>query len=184
MRECLYFSFIILLSLFVLPAYRANISCKTLFPSFMNETDLIDRKFHNHNHHQTYPAEIRADYDEKSTTPPNSNLMIYDSENGGSIGSDGGGGLVIGDHNGNTTTVKYNQHVIAAKTQFLNGNTSPATALSLNLDLGRKNLTFNSDQVQCLCEALLQSGDVEKLTTFLWSLPHNDLYRTDESVLR
>lgn len=173
----------ILCRLFVLPAYRANISCKTLFPSFMNETDLIDRKFHNINH-QTYPAEIRSDYDEKSTTPPNSNLMIYDSENGGSIGSDGGGGLVIGDHNGNTTTVKYNQHVIAAKTQFLNGNTSPPTGLSLNLDLGRKNLTFNSDQVQCLCEALLQSGDVEKLTTFLWSLPHNDLYRTDESVLR
>lgn len=39
-------------------------------------------------------------------------------------------------------------------------------------------------QVQCLCEALQQKGDVEKLATFLWSLPTSDLFRTNESVLR
>lgn len=29
-----------------------------------------------------------------------------------------------------------------------------------------------------------QKGDVEKLATLLWSLPSNDLLRTDESILR
>ncbi|XP_037033127.1 homeobox protein six1 isoform X2 [Bradysia coprophila] len=55
---------------------------------------------------------------------------------------------------------------------------------SVNIDIGRRYLTFTPDQVTCLCEALQQKGDVEKLASFLWSLPSNDIFRTNESVLR
>lgn len=43
---------------------------------------------------------------------------------------------------------------------------------------------FATVQVQCLCEALQQKGDVDKLASFLWNLPSNEMYRSNESVLR
>lgn len=48
----------------------------------------------------------------------------------------------------------------------------------------RRYLNFNSEQVQCLCEALQQKGDIEKLAAFLWSLPTGELLRGNETVLR
>lgn len=38
-------------------------------------------------------------------------------------------------------------------------------------------------QVQCMCEALQQKGDVEKLATFLWSLPP-ELTSNSDTILR
>ncbi|XP_031346107.1 homeobox protein six1-like isoform X1 [Photinus pyralis] len=49
---------------------------------------------------------------------------------------------------------------------------------------GKKLLSFSADQVQCMCEALHQRGDVERLATFLWSLPPSELLRGNESILR
>jgi homeobox protein SIX4 len=51
-------------------------------------------------------------------------------------------------------------------------------------DSDRKCFCFSPEQVQCMCEALQQIGDVEKLATFLWSLPPSELVRGNESVLR
>lgn len=48
----------------------------------------------------------------------------------------------------------------------------------------RRCLNFNSEQVQCLCEALQQKGDIENLAAFLWSLPPSELLRGNETVLR
>ncbi|GBP26308.1 Homeobox protein SIX4 [Eumeta japonica] len=48
----------------------------------------------------------------------------------------------------------------------------------------RRCVNFNSEQVQCVCEALQQKGDIEKLATFLWSLPPSELLRGNDSVLR
>lgn len=48
----------------------------------------------------------------------------------------------------------------------------------------RRTLNFNSEQVQCVCEALQQKGDIEKLAAFLWSLPTSELLRGNETVLR
>lgn len=48
----------------------------------------------------------------------------------------------------------------------------------------RRCLNFNSEQVQCVCEALQQKGDIEKLAAFLWSLPESELQRGNETVLR
>ena len=46
------------------------------------------------------------------------------------------------------------------------------------------NLTFSADQVACVCDALRQSGDLERLARFLWSLPPNELLNGTESVLK
>lgn len=54
----------------------------------------------------------------------------------------------------------------------------------LNMDLGRKQLDFSPDHMQCLCEALQQKGDVEKLASLLWSVPSSDFIRSNESILR
>lgn len=35
-----------------------------------------------------------------------------------------------------------------------------------------------------MCEALHQRGDIERLATFLWSLPQSDLLGGNESILR
>lgn len=45
-------------------------------------------------------------------------------------------------------------------------------------------LDFNSDQVQCVCEALMQKGDNEKLASFLWNLPPTEVMKNNEAVLR
>lgn len=48
----------------------------------------------------------------------------------------------------------------------------------------RRYLSFNADQVQCVCEALQQKGDIEKLSSFLWNLPPSVATVNNESVLR
>lgn len=67
-----------------------------------------------------------------------------------------------------------------------NGSSGIGSTLQANnsIEFGRKGLSFSPDHVQCLCEALQQRGDVEKLATFLWNLPTNELFRSNESVLR
>ncbi|CAG4975238.1 unnamed protein product [Colias eurytheme] len=47
-----------------------------------------------------------------------------------------------------------------------------------------RRMNFNSEQVQCMCEALQQKGDIEKLAAFLWSLPESQLLCGNETVLR
>ncbi|XP_052871748.1 homeobox protein SIX4 [Anopheles cruzii] len=51
-------------------------------------------------------------------------------------------------------------------------------------DMERKCFSFSPDQIQCMCEALQQEGDLEKLATFLWSLSPSDLISGNESLLR
>ncbi|XP_024286006.1 homeobox protein SIX4 [Oncorhynchus tshawytscha] len=45
-------------------------------------------------------------------------------------------------------------------------------------------LAFSPDQVACVCEALQQGGNVDRLARFLWSLPQSDLLRGNESILK
>ncbi|ELT94068.1 hypothetical protein CAPTEDRAFT_227938 [Capitella teleta] len=47
-----------------------------------------------------------------------------------------------------------------------------------------KALTFSPEQVACVCEALQQSGNMERLARFLWSLPPSELLRGSEAVLK
>lgn len=72
----------------------------------------------------------------------------------------------------------------------LSSSTNLPTTLAMpsnnnsTLDFGRKYLAFSPDHIQCLCEALQQKGDVEKLASFLWNLPSNEMFRSNESILR
>ncbi|XP_030626907.1 homeobox protein SIX4b [Chanos chanos] len=52
------------------------------------------------------------------------------------------------------------------------------------LDCTPASLAFSPEQVACVCEALLQGGNVDRLARFLWSLPQSDLLRGNESILK
>jgi homeobox protein SIX4 len=52
------------------------------------------------------------------------------------------------------------------------------------MEVNKKYFSFTPDQVQCMCEALQQKNDIDKLTTFLWGLPPDDLLSSNESILR
>lgn len=45
-------------------------------------------------------------------------------------------------------------------------------------------LGFTQEQVACVCEVLEQSGNIERLGRFLWSLPPCELLHRNESVLK
>ena len=64
------------------------------------------------------------------------------------------------------------------------GTPSPSSTLSNSEASNGKNLTFSPDQVACVCEALQQKGDIDRLARFLWSLPPNELLRGSEAVLK
>lgn len=49
---------------------------------------------------------------------------------------------------------------------------------------GHPSLGFTQEQVACVCEVLQQSGDIERLARFLWSLPACELLHKNESVLK
>ncbi|GAB0096391.1 Protein sine oculis [Sergentomyia squamirostris] len=52
---------------------------------------------------------------------------------------------------------------------------------------GRESLPsfgFTQEQVACVCEVLQQSGQIERLGRFLWSLPQCDKLQLNESVLK
>ncbi|KAG8449374.1 hypothetical protein GDO86_016140 [Hymenochirus boettgeri] len=58
------------------------------------------------------------------------------------------------------------------KSELLPGSGTPYT------------LAFSPEHVACVCEALQQGGDLDRLARFLWSLPQSDLLRGNESILK
>ncbi|GAB6027547.1 hypothetical protein CHUAL_001792 [Chamberlinius hualienensis] len=90
---------------------------------------------------------------------------------------------VIEDHQ------RYLQQTIVNDTYHLNG----LVTLSSNPNNCNDDVTFSCkssypsftlEQVACICETLQRSGDVDKLYRFLRSLPPNDAFKRNESVLR
>lgn len=58
----------------------------------------------------------------------------------------------------------------------------------INMEVDKKYMSFSAEQVQCICEALLQSlpiknNDIERLSTFLYHLPSDDRLHS-ESIMR
>lgn len=45
-------------------------------------------------------------------------------------------------------------------------------------------LSFSAQQVVCVCEALRQEGNMERLARFLWTLPPDENLQRNETVLR
>ncbi|XP_060520474.1 homeobox protein SIX6 [Cylas formicarius] len=82
--------------------------------------------------------------------------------------------------NADDTAIRKNQLGLCVG----NGKKS-GDSIVLQVDaFGKKSISFSADQVQCMCEALQQRGDVERLSTFLWSLPQCESLRGNESILR
>lgn len=55
--------------------------------------------------------------------------------------------------------------------------------MEINLEVNKRFFSFSPDQISCMSEALQQKNDIEKLTTFLWSLPADERLN-NESILR
>ncbi|XP_053953772.1 homeobox protein SIX6 isoform X1 [Anastrepha ludens] len=161
--------------------YRGNISCKTVlhfdkFPAYSSDKEL-ERRF----------CDITSDYD-KSPPPTAAGSPLYPALNG-VIYENG-----VGDHNGNTKTALGSETLnsinrtttvgLGGGSQLISGITTTHSMPPGGFQLDRKFLQFTTDQIQCMCEALQQKGDIEKLTTFLCSLPASELFKTNESVLR
>lgn len=52
------------------------------------------------------------------------------------------------------------------------------------IEIDRKFYNFSADQVQCMCEALQQKNDLERLSVFLYGLPSDELLNSNEVILR
>nr|KAG5714437.1 hypothetical protein BaRGS_006883 [Batillaria attramentaria] len=101
-----------------------------------------------------------------SASSPSSSVCLAGKIN---ISPSGGGG-----NNNNGSTASNNNN---------NGSQTSNSPNSSEL-LSGKNLTFSPEQVACVCEALQQKGDIERLARFLWSLPPSELLRGSEAVLK
>ncbi|XP_049289782.1 homeobox protein SIX3 [Anopheles funestus] len=135
-------------------------------------------------------------------------VLVNGSSTNGSTGSNGSNGLLSVPNGsvGGGVVVSNGLPSCGALTRTDNNNSSylqslhpppqpppPSTAPSTVHPLGvtngtgeleRKCFSFSQDQIQCMCEALQQEGDPEKLATFLWSLSPSDLISGNESLLR
>ncbi|XP_071582749.1 uncharacterized protein Six4 [Temnothorax nylanderi] len=74
---------------------------------------------------------------------------------------------------------QYSQELSSCNSVSVNTNIGNIGGLSLNSSTNN----FTPEQISCMCEALSQSQDIEKLSRFLWSLPPGELLRGGESVL-
>nr|XP_018909740.1 PREDICTED: homeobox protein SIX6-like [Bemisia tabaci] len=45
-------------------------------------------------------------------------------------------------------------------------------------------VTFSPEQISCMCEALQQANDMDRLAEFVWSLPESEQLKGQEAVLR
>lgn len=64
-----------------------------------------------------------------------------------------------------------------------NGQSTSSSGM-FNTEMGRKPFDFSPDHIQCMCEALQQKGDIDKLATLLYNLPKSELVRPNDSILR
>lgn len=64
-----------------------------------------------------------------------------------------------------------------------NGQSTSSPGM-FNTEMTRKPFDFSPDHIQCMCEALQQKGDIEKLATLLFNLPKSELIRPNDSILR
>ncbi|KYQ55237.1 Homeobox protein SIX4 [Trachymyrmex zeteki] len=72
---------------------------------------------------------------------------------------------------------QYSQEISTCNSASVNTNIGNISSLPLSSS------NFTPEQISCMCEALSQSQDIEKLSSFLWTLPPGELLRGGESVL-
>lgn len=174
-------------------------------PYETSEKDLIERRFQDiTNDYDKSPPPTAA------TTPthyPTLNSIIFENGNGNSLSdlngntktdalcaglqraptSLSGTGASSGGHLISNLTAAHNMSAVgsfpidAKMLQFSTDQVSQCRTVSYVSVLNRSSSLV---QIQCMCEALQQKGDIEKLTNFLCSLPPSEFFKTNESVLR
>jgi homeobox protein SIX4 len=65
----------------------------------------------------------------------------------------------------------------------MNYNDALGVDPNANENRGSATMSFKPEQIACLCDALRQSGNMDQLSRFLWSLAPHDLLSGSESVL-
>lgn len=175
-------------------------------PYEATEKDLIERRFQDiTNDYDKSPPPTA------STTPthyPTLNSIIF--ENGNSSLSDlngnttktdalcagmqrgpgaglAGTGASSGGHLISNLTAAHNMSAVGSfpiDAKMLQFSTDQVTIELFLLQLQDYSSLLSLVQIQCMCEALQQKGDIEKLTNFLCSLPPSEFFKTNESVLR
>lgn len=83
---------------------------------------------------------------------------------------------------GNVTGLDLTPHHLH-HSSALGGALSPTMPSSLSPAL-LPSFGFTQEQVACVCEVLQQSGNIERLGRFLWSLPSCEPLHKNESVLK
>ncbi|XP_076055069.1 uncharacterized protein LOC143033472 [Oratosquilla oratoria] len=96
---------------------------------------------------------------------------------GGGVGSGGGGGGGGGSDSENTQPISQHNASSSSSSSDTSNNTLSGSKVG--------SLQFSPEQTDCVCETLLQAGDMERLGRFLSILPlHSEITRTSEVILR
>ncbi|XP_063803787.1 homeobox protein SIX4 isoform X2 [Pseudophryne corroboree] len=88
---------------------------------------------------------------------------------------------------GHAIEIKQEDVLEAAPFSMEHAQQQPGTEQGVKSELvsgGQYTLAFSPEHVACVCEALQQGGDLDRLARFLWSLPQSDLLRGSESILK
>ncbi|CAG5132641.1 unnamed protein product, partial [Candidula unifasciata] len=87
-------------------------------------------------------------------------------------------------NNNHNNTVNNNKSTNISNNSNSSSSKPSSPAATGNSELSGKNLSFSPEQVACVCEALQQKNDIDRLSRFLWSLPPSELLRGSEAVLK
>ncbi|CAM4582519.1 homeobox protein SIX4 [Caretta caretta] len=105
-----------------------------------------------------------------SAPPPPPAAAPFPMEQAGSAAAGEGAADQIRLH---TELLARNHHAASASSSSPSSSSSSQTPLA-----------FSPDHVACVCEALQQGGNLDRLARFLWSLPQSDLLRGNESLMK
>ncbi|KAK4029659.1 hypothetical protein OUZ56_022628 [Daphnia magna] len=141
-------------------------------------------------HHHVALA-LKSEQPQHNSLDQTSSLELLDSANL-SYGEDpqqrhssSGGDRLDLHHNGPSSASSTSSSSLGHNNNNNNNinNNKPMTGPSGSSSMA---MAFSKDQVACVCEALQQAGDMERLSRFLWSLPASELSgsASSESVLR
>lgn len=73
---------------------------------------------------------------------------------------------------------------VATSAASLPVSSATSAAITVTPPGGIASFGFTQEQVACVCEVLEQSGNIDRLARFLWSLPPCELLHRNESVLK
>ena len=93
-------------------------------------------------------------------------------------------GLTSSSATSTTTGVNNSSPLSSSSSSSLSSSSSTTTIIAPTTSPMLPTFHFTQEQVACVCEVLQQSGSIERLARFLWSLPPCEPLQKNESVLK